>query len=242
MIKSISIIEQKGERPYQEDCAWASSDRRLFMVADGFGGPSSGVAASQKACESIRHFMEKEAGDRDATLPFEIRPYFSLSGNIVLNALTHANRALMKMNFKKGVHEKGGTSVVMGYMDQDRLVLGQVGCCQAGLIRDGKWFDLVQPRSWLKMTTFDSPSAHDCDIPLMALGVFDEIEPEVCEYKVKVGDWVVLATDGLGAQVRTQICQLQTQGLAAEQVPYRLKEYIRGQELSDNISISLAII
>jgi hypothetical protein len=73
---------KQGARPVQEDFVLFDKDKNSVMVADGFGGPISGVQASRIACESIRSFLFKEAGDIESTMPFVLKSYFSLSGNV----------------------------------------------------------------------------------------------------------------------------------------------------------------
>ena len=99
----------------------------------------------------MKHFLFKEAGDRDATLPFVLRSYFSLAGNVLFNALIFANRKVLKLNGKKNVHEKGGASLIAGFMDGDLLALANVGVCSAMLMREGKSQELVVPRSYGKL-------------------------------------------------------------------------------------------
>ena len=69
-----------GSRSAQEDFVLSDAEKGIFVLADGFGGPNPGAAASKAACESVKHFLFKEAGDRDATMPFVLRSYFSLGG------------------------------------------------------------------------------------------------------------------------------------------------------------------
>src|SRR3954469_3082915 len=97
-IRSVTVYQSPGKRPFQEDHVIAQRERGIFILADGFGGPMAGAAASKTACEEVRNFLFKEAGDRDATLPFVLRSYFSLAGNVLFNALIHANRKIAGPN------------------------------------------------------------------------------------------------------------------------------------------------
>src|SRR6185437_14086246 len=91
-------LSGQGTRPVQEDYAIADSTKGIFILADGFGGGGPGAAASKEACEAVKQFLFREAGDRDATLPFVLRSYFSLAGNVLFNALIFANRKLIGGN------------------------------------------------------------------------------------------------------------------------------------------------
>src|SRR4051794_18797760 len=108
--KAVSIFMGVGQRPGQEDYVLADREKGIFVVADGFGGPTPGALAAKTACETIKKFLFKEAGDLDATLPFVLRNYFSLAGNVLFNSLIYANSKLYSLNRNKNVHEKGGAS------------------------------------------------------------------------------------------------------------------------------------
>ena len=107
-VQAMLSFESEGMRSHQEDHLLADSERGIFIVADGFGGKIPGARASQSACEEVKGFLFKEAGDLDATLPFVLRSYFSLAGNVLFNALVHANRKVTRANLGKSAHEKGG--------------------------------------------------------------------------------------------------------------------------------------
>src|SRR5262245_46744940 len=96
--RSVTVFSNRGSRPAQEDHALVNQDRGVFVIADGFGGPGPGAAAAKTACEAVRVFLQKEAGDEEATMPFVLRSYLSLAGNVLFNALIHANRRVMKIN------------------------------------------------------------------------------------------------------------------------------------------------
>jgi protein phosphatase len=203
-----------GTRSDQEDHALILEDKRIFVVADGFGGPVPGARASQTACDAVKSFLFKEAGDLDATLPFELRSYFSLAGNVLFNALVHANKKVKKLNVGKDVHEKGGASVLAGFMDGDLLAIASVGACSAWLFRDGEARELVMPRTYARLVDPFQPDHHvDYQVPLMAIGISDDLEPEIFEYRMRPGDWILFQTDGLNVMAREAIATLQTLGL-----------------------------
>src|SRR5690348_26492 len=108
--RAVVTFMSKGVRAGQEDFLLVDKEKNIFVVADGFGGPVPGAEAAKAACEAVRSFLFKEAGDREATLPFVLRTYFSLAGNVLFNSLIHANKKLKDANRKKNVHEKGGAS------------------------------------------------------------------------------------------------------------------------------------
>jgi len=224
-VKGVFQFLSQGERPLQEDAILVEMEKEIFVVADGFGG-AAGVQAAQKACEAVRNFLFKEAGDLEATLPFVLRSYFSLLGNVLFNALIHANRQVSLLNQNKNVNEKGGASVIAGYIDGDLLAIANVGVCTAWLIRGGDAVELVIPRNFERLcdpfarivsTAVSGAVSEDvafrgapsmASAPLMALGVSEDLEPEIFEYRLKEGDWMVFATDGMMGGGKGEFLQL----------------------------------
>ncbi|OFZ00319.1 MAG: hypothetical protein A2Z97_16685 [Bdellovibrionales bacterium GWB1_52_6] len=204
------MFSDRGRRELQEDHALEVKDNGIFVIADGFGGPVAGVGASKLACETVRGFLKKEGGDREATLPFVLRSYFSLAGNVLFNALIHANLKILEMNHDKGTHERGGASVLAAFLDGDLLALANVGSCSAWLFRNGQPVELVLPRTYARMIDPLSLQASPAlNIPLAALGMAEDLEPEIMEYRIKKGDWILLQTDGLGSKAVQTIGSIQ---------------------------------
>jgi hypothetical protein len=189
-------------RPIQEDSFRFHAERGIFSVADGFGGPIPGANASECACESIDAYLSRGSRDPDATLPFVLRSYLSLAGNVLLNAVAYANQRILEENKKKNINERGGSSLVSGYLDGDLLTLASVGSCHAWLLRGDNCSSLITPRTYERLLSpadisGTSKLAGKSQTPLMALGLVEDLEPEMVEFKVKSGDWFILHTDGL---------------------------------------------
>ncbi|MGK5082906.1 hypothetical protein WDW37_06345 [Bdellovibrionota bacterium FG-1] len=241
-IRGVVTFSSKGRRPAQEDHLLSIQDKGIFVVADGFGGPLPGSTAAQTACEAIKGFLIKEAGDLDATLPFELRSYYSLAGNVLFNALIHANRKVKSLNHQKGIHERGGASVLAGYLDGDLLALANVGACTGWLMRQGKIVDLVIPRTYGRLCDpFLTEHREDHQIPLMALGLAEQLEPEIFEYRVRKGDWVVFQTDGLPLALRSELAREQGGELSTEEASERVLVLLGQREYIDNTSVLLVI-
>ena len=239
---SVSTFVSKGSRPAQEDHILCDQEKNIFIVADGFGGPVPGSTASKMACEAVRTFLFKEAGDLEATLPFHLRSYFSLPGNVLFNAFIHANRKLTAHNKGKNVHECGGASVIAGFMDGDLLAIANAGVCTAWLYREGKAIELVAPRSYAKLCDpFLLEALAENQVPLMALGLVPDLEPEIFEVRLRSGDWVVFATDGVSPRVMSQISGIKQTNSTPKAVGSEFTEMLKKEEFKDNCALSLVI-
>lgn len=240
-VRSLKWVARGGE-PVSENAALCNELQKVFVVSDGFGGPVAGLNAAKQASEAIQDFLCTQAGDREATLPFVLRNYFSLAGNVLYNAVIFANRRLNKLNDRKTLNERGGASAIAALVDGEFLALAQVGCCSAWLYRGDREKELVAPRSYGALRdpfSFRRDGLHR--VPLMALGMEEDLEPEISEFLLKRGDWLLLATQGLPEAVRILIREVR--GMARESA---LDELIRGMQAiereGNEIGFSCALI
>jgi protein phosphatase len=234
-IQSSLILTTPGKRAVNEDYALIQPEKRFFVIADGFGGAIAGVEAAKRSCESVKRFLMREAGDLEATLPFVLRDYYSLAGNVLFNACLFANQEVMQWNRKQSsVHERGGCSLLSGFMDGNLLSLSSVGLCCARLIRQGRSVELVTPRSYarLKDPFQRVDGMNPLQIPLTAVGLSDHFEPEITEVEIQSGDYLLLYTDGVPEKVIHRIES--EQGLTSVD---QLKPELESVEYSENATL-----
>jgi PPM family protein phosphatase len=233
-LNSLTLFSTKGDSGAQEDFVLARKERGLFVVADGFGGGEGGSRASKTACESVLGFLEKEAGDLDATMPFVLRRYYSLAGNVLFNALIHANRKVLAGNKGKSANAKGGASVLAAYLDDDLFALANVGGCSAWLMREGKLLELVVPRTYARLVDpFVSDPEPDLAVPLMAMGITEDLEPEIIEFRIRPGDWLLIQTDGIRSEIREEFQRLQL-----ESPDFDPEEFIKARTFEENATFA----
>lgn len=207
-LRFAEVIQFQGTHAVQEDRYEYNSDRGIFALADGFGG-SAGSDAAEIAVKSARHFMEQEAGDLDATLPFELRPYYSLAGNVLLNAVSFANQKVIQMNQGRNMEQSGGASMIAGFIEGRLLSIAQVGSCRLSLKRGGEMRTVVAPRSLLSQVDPFLEDGPGADVPLMSLGTAKRLEPEITEIELRPGDQLLVETSGVSRSFRERVASLQ---------------------------------
>jgi len=226
----------------QEDYAVFNSQKGVFAIADGFGGAQVGDEVARLCCESVQEFLELEAGDSDATLPFELRKYYSLTGNILFNGLVHANRKAMTFNEGRGNSRKGGASVLGGSYKQGLLALANVGSTGAWLFREHQMpKQVITPRNYARLwDVFHEDDPHK-QAPLMALGLVDHLEPELVEVRVRSGDLLVAHTDGLsGSGWQEALAEIQVAwGESPESFLDHATQVLESRRFDDNTTILL---
>jgi serine/threonine protein phosphatase PrpC len=254
-VRGVLSVISPGSRPAQEDFLVSMPEKGVFSIGDGLGAGGAGQMAAQIGCEASASFLVRNSGDSDATLPFILRRYFTLEANMVFNSLIHANREICNFNRTRDISRKGGASVLTAFVERGFVALGTAGLCSARLYRGDQPPALLnRPRGYRNLENpteelagfLDAQAVHG-DVPMMALGLHDEFEPEVFEFKVRSGDWLLLHTDGVPARVARLISEARReveQGNESERVLEGLQSSLRGAlsgpEVSDNASILLA--
>jgi serine/threonine protein phosphatase PrpC len=211
-LKWVEGSQFQGSSPILEDYFEVNPSRGIFILADGFGG-GAGQKVAEIAVKSVRQFLEQEAGDLDATLPFELRSYYSLAGNVLFNAIAYANQKIYQFNQDKTPMHRGGASLIAGYIEGRLLSVANVGAVQLFLHRDGQTKSLVTPRTLARQTDpFSEESSLGSQVPLMSLGTAKQMEPEVSEIELKAGDQVCFQTGMVDSNLRSQLFQLNASG------------------------------
>ena len=229
-------------RPLNEDHYLVAPEQGLFSVADGYGGNGVGDQTAKSSLEKIAFFVKNGLGDSEVTLPFIFRHYYTESGNLLFNAFHYANEGLYLENQQKTINGRGGASALVALAQGRRLTLANFGLCQAFLVRRGRCQSLLRPRSYNAMRgVFQGSWQNQWAFPLVGLGHARDLEPEIVDVQLEKGDLVILATDGIYAQLNDEDFQEYYQilirnrsvDLAIEEQNRRLAE-IAGQKGGDD--------
>ncbi len=207
-VRWIEGLQFQGAAPLQEDQFEVNPERGIFILSDGFGG-SAGKKAAEVVTSSVKRFLEMEAGDLDATMPFELRPYFSLAGNILFNAVAFANQKLMREFNQVPMMDRGGASMIAGYLEGRLLALANVGACRVHLCRDGMIKEIISPKT-LERQVNPFQEESDSAVPLMSFGTARQLEPEITEIELRPGDRICFGTSGFRQSIRDQLLALKS--------------------------------
>jgi serine/threonine protein phosphatase PrpC len=175
----------------------------LFMVADGMGGAAAGELASEMATDvvlkELREHWRTAAGHDGEAFAAAIRAAAEEA-----NARIHAYATKHPEN--RGM---GSTSTIAGLLG-DTLYLAQVGDSRGYLVRDGKARQITRDQSLVQrlveageITAEEAEQSDRRNIILQALGPEPTVKVDLTHQQVKRGDVLVLCSDGLSGQVRT---------------------------------------
>jgi protein phosphatase len=165
---------------------------RLWAVADGMGGHNAGQVASEAALKAlIRSYF-------DPTAPED--PEEALRA-----ALTDANALIY--HAARQFADKGGmgTTAVVAVVREDVLTIAHIGDSRAYLLRaDDGLRPLTTDHSWVEeqvrrgaMSRADAEASPYRNYILRSVGVEQSVEPEITSLPLRVGDTVLLCSDGL---------------------------------------------
>ena len=168
----------------------------LFTVADGMGGHNAGDYASSHA---VRILVDEIREDADYN-PVKVIRHAIETANTEIR-----NRAQEDENLRG----MGTTMVVATIVDQYAYV-ANVGDSRLYVIQDGihqitRDHSLVQ--EMVKMGEISEEEARnhpDKNIITRAIGVKENVEPDIYEYRLKKGDMILMCTDGLSNMVEDE--------------------------------------
>jgi protein phosphatase len=173
----------------------------LLVVADGMGGAAAGEVASRMATEVIfEHMADAWLTDAENTpqqFAFRLKEAVELANSRINE---HATR-------HPELRGMGTTATAVGILG-DHLYLTQVGDSRAYLIRDGSGIQLTKDQSLMQrlvdageITEEEAARSERKNIILQALGPDAKVRVDLTNQQIRLGDAIVLCSDGLSGQV-----------------------------------------
>lgn len=216
----------------------------VYVVADGMGGVNAGEVASAIAVEEGLAVLEDKLNTPQLETAAE-------PGEIIKQALT---AAIKRANLR--IYETGrgdevlsgmGTTLTAAVIFGQTLYVGHVGDSRAyvinrfGIEKVSRDHSLVGRLVEIGQITEEEALVHpQRNLIYRALGTYPNVEVDVYQRSLKLGDWVLLCSDGLTGHVKDH--ELQSI-VSAHQDPQKASQHlvntanIRGGE--DNISVVL---
>ncbi len=175
----------------------------LFMVADGMGGAAAGEIASAMAIELVLRELTEAMSRTDA-------PNDDAFATAIKKATATANTKIHNFALEHPEYRGMGTTATVAGLLGDTLYVAQVGDSRAYLIRDGKAQQITKDQSLMQklieageLTEAEAEVSERRNIILQALGPEAQIRVDLTHQRVRRGDVLVLCSDGLSGQVRT---------------------------------------
>jgi serine/threonine protein phosphatase PrpC len=190
-------------RGNNEDCFGGDAERQVFVVCDGMGGVAGGEVASSLSVEAfLRSFAGSVgAGDGDA----------EVAKDALFHAAVAANQAVRDRSFAELAYRGMGATLVAACVRGDRLMVINLGDSRAYLVRDGDCTQLTSDHTFVAeqvrlgmMTPEVAGQSPLQSVITRAIGIEDEIEPDLFGVDLESDDLVMLMSDGLTRYVSDQ--------------------------------------
>lgn len=199
-------------REHNED-AWGHSDgESLLVVADGMGGHQSGEVAADLATKVVTELFAVAEAPKPWWRFWAAPPVGQAR---LVDAVRRANRAVFTASIRDPDHQGMGTTIVVAWLDGDRLHHAHVGDSRLYRSRGGALELLTEDHSLLnKYRRAGVVSDRDAErfpyknVIVRALGLWPETRVDAATADVQVGDRLLLCSDGLTDLVDDQTIQL----------------------------------
>jgi protein phosphatase len=184
--------------------AHANGDRGLFVVADGMGGHAAGEVASEMAVQTLERELVsvRDLTDRGAAAR-------------ITEALRLANRSIHDRTITEVDKQGMGTTASVLIVAGTRYMIGQVGDSRVYLLRDGALQQLTKDHSYVQeqvdagFLTPEQARYHPySNVITRCVGASPDVQPDIYEGEVRLGDLFLVASDGLTGMVDDRRLQM----------------------------------
>lgn len=233
------------KRSDNEDNFLIDKDIRLFVVADGMGGHSSGEVASAMAVHVIRDVVSSEKD-----LLTKVSPEDPSTHMEVCTLLEYAVHTACDVIYRKSQLEpekRGmGTTVVALLLIGSRGYIAYVGDSRIYLLRGGIVYQLTEDHSLMnelirqgKITADefdDSPYAQFKHAMTRAVGPNEMVEVDTLDFDMLPGDAFLLCSDGLYEYLQEEEIANMLSLPEVEEIPGRFIDMANTRGGKDNIT------
>jgi PPM family protein phosphatase len=227
-------------RDHNEDAVASDLSIGLLVLADGMGGYKAGEVASEVAVLTLTSELT-EAMRRKSVPQF-------LPG---LLPVERANATIYQISQEQPQCAGMGTTLVVGIFTDNKLVVGHIGDSRMYRLRNSTLIQLTEDHSLLQeqlnaglITPQQAKVSLQKNLVTRALGIDEEVDLEVQEFAVEVGDIYLLCSDGLTDLVEDEIISqilIDADG-NIEHAAARLVRTANEYGGKDNISVVIAMV
>ena len=237
------------KRNHNEDNYVLVPEERLFVVADGMGGHSSGEVASKIAVEEMQEFFRMTGQDQDITWPYKMDKARNYDENRLATGVKLANMRIFEKATAESKYKGMGTTIVGVYFARDNEVcVAHVGDSRVYFFREGVLKQVTEDHSLLndylkakKLTPEEIEAFPHKNVIVRALGMKDNVIVDVSRVEPKDGDIFLLCSDGLSGMVSDpQIQQVLQNQTDLEKACAQLIDLANANGGNDNVTCVLA--
>ncbi|QDQ29246.1 Stp1/IreP family PP2C-type Ser/Thr phosphatase [Chitinimonas arctica] len=194
-------------RGHNEDAIAYDPDAGLAILADGMGGYNAGEVASGIATTLLAQGIKAaiEVVPPHATESMSGKP---AAHRILRLEVEKANLAIFQTAQSQPQCAGMGTTLVSALFYDNRLTTAHVGDSRLYRMREGNFLALTRDHSLLQeqldsglITAEEARRSQNKNLVTRAVGIDPQLDPELNDFDVKVGDIYLLCSDGLNDMV-----------------------------------------
>ncbi len=183
-------------------CTENDGKQAIFVVCDGMGGANAGNIASDIAASVFKEHVMKH-----------IRPSMSnkYMESILKNAVNFANYETYQTALSSREYSGMGTTLVGGFVNDDDLVLVNVGDSRAYLINSEGIEKITIDHSVVEemimrgeITEEEAREHPRRNLITRALGTDERVKSDIYTYKIDQGTKILLCSDGLSNMISSE--------------------------------------
>jgi protein phosphatase len=237
-------------RSHNEDSIVADATSGFVILADGMGGYNAGEVASGIAAAMLGTGLKQILDGAD---PGSIEPESgeTLAVKILREQITGANASIYQAAKSQPQYAGMGTTLVVGLFYDNRLSVAHIGDSRLYRLRGDEFKQITRDHSLLQeqidsgmITEEMARFSLNRNLVTRALGIDNEVEPEIHTYEVEVGDIYLLCSDGLNDMVEDDEIKLTLSSLQAnlQLASQQLVQMANDNGGRDNVSVILVRI
>jgi len=246
-LEIVRLTDVGQRRDHNEDAIASDDNIGLVILADGMGGYKAGEVASEIAVLSISAELKEamltmEPGHVDVFLGKQAE------AQLILDAVKNANDAIYNVSQTQPQCAGMGTTLVVGLFTNNKLLVGHIGDSRMYRFRNQSLTQITEDHSLLQeqiksglITAEQAKFSANKNLVTRALGIDPEVELELNEHDVEVGDIYLLCSDGLTDLVDDNIIESTLNMLSSNlhDTAQKLVEMANDNGGKDNISVIL---
>ncbi|MBN1227025.1 MAG: serine/threonine-protein phosphatase [Deltaproteobacteria bacterium] len=201
-VKSIGKTDIGLKRKKNEDSYFLAPDLGLYLVADGIGGHKSGEVASKMVAQIIGDYWAELKKAKNNGLTKDIEKNLSVKEHLI-NSISFANEGVYEAQ-KVPEHRGMGSTVAVLFFEGRVVWAANVGDSRiykfdsGGLLQVSEEHSLEAEQRGLGLREIDNQANTSFKhILTRALGAKDKVDIFITSLEPKVGDMLLLCSDGL---------------------------------------------
>jgi protein phosphatase len=247
VLEIVRLTDVGLQRDHNEDAIASDGAIGFVILADGMGGYKAGEVASEMAILSITAEL-KEAMAVHSPGRIDLLLNQQAEAQLILDAVKNANEVIYSVSQTQPQCAGMGTTLVVGLFTNSKLLVGHIGDSRMYRLRNQELNQITEDHSLLQeqmkaglITAEQAKYSANKNLVTRALGVDPEVELELKEYDVEVGDIYLLCSDGLSDLVEDEVIQVTLNSLSSNlaEAAEVLVQMANDHGGNDNISVIL---